>query len=43
MDSKDLEDVGSNVESAEGVLASHFAAAMQVHTSAKPRAKDTHF
>ncbi|KAH9554863.1 hypothetical protein CY35_08G085300 [Sphagnum magellanicum] len=34
MDSKDLEDVGSNVESAEGVLASHFAAAMQVHTSA---------
>ncbi|CAK9234330.1 unnamed protein product [Sphagnum troendelagicum] len=34
MGSKDLEDVGSNVESAEGVSASHFAAAMQVHTSA---------
>jgi serine/threonine protein kinase len=34
MDIKDLEDVGSNVESAEGLLASHFAAAMQVDTSA---------
>jgi hypothetical protein len=34
MDRKDLEDVGSNVESAEGVSASHFAAAMQIHTSA---------
>ncbi|KAH9554862.1 hypothetical protein CY35_08G085200 [Sphagnum magellanicum] len=34
MDSKDLEDVGSNVESAEGVSASHFAVDMQVHTSA---------
>ncbi|CAK9881528.1 unnamed protein product, partial [Sphagnum jensenii] len=34
MGSKDLEDIGSNVERAEGVSASHFAAAMQVHTSA---------